>query len=151
MKKNSWKIILVLVVLFAAGIRWFVHDVARTSSFLAAAYAGQTETIDKMLKDGVYVDVKDPTFGATALIYAAQQGHLGTVIDLLDNHADINTITKNRKTALTQAAFYEHWDIVKLLLERGAKVDKNVRPWLLEKATGHADILKLLQAQEPVK
>jgi ankyrin repeat protein len=149
--KTGWKIILVLVLLFAAGARWVSYDIARMSSFIQAAYAGQTDVIAKMLKNGEYVDVKDLKYGATALVYAAQEGHIDTVKFLLDNHADINIVTKLGQTPLSQAAFHKHLDIVKLLIERGAKLDARLRPSVVNSLEGNPDIIKLLPAEEPEK
>jgi ankyrin repeat protein len=149
--KTRWKIAIALILLLAAGMRWIVYDVSRHEAFLTAAYAGQTDIVGQALKDGESIDATDPRYGATALIFAAQQGHLETVKLLLDNHADMNVLSKLGQTALGQAAFNGHLDVVKLLLEHGAKLDARLRPGVLSAVADHPDIVKLLPAEEPAK
>ena len=146
--KTRWKIALVFALLFAVGIRWVVHDVSRNSTFLRAAYAGQRDVVEKMLADGEKVDTKDPRYGGTALIYAAQQGHIDIVKLLLDNHADINAMSKLGQTALAQAAFHKHLDVVKLLLEHGAKLDERLRPGVLKSVEGNPELIKMLPPEQ---
>jgi len=59
------------------------------------------------------------------LLYAAKNGDIGRVSELLDHDADINTRDKNGDTALILALWEEQIDVVRLLIERGA--DTNIR------------------------
>jgi ankyrin repeat protein len=146
--KTRWKVAIVLAALIAAGATWFDHYSAHITTFLNAAYSGETSVVSKMLDDGQDVNAADPKFGATALIYAAQQGHTDTVKLLLDHHADIDGESKLRQNALEQAAFNNHLDTVKLLLERGAKLDDWHRPSVMKAVAGDPEIMKLLPPAE---
>jgi uncharacterized protein len=101
----------------------------RSPSGTTALMSTSSPTIAQALIDaGAVVDQKDGE-RATALMYAAQSGHLAVVSVLLDYGADIKakgSIEKNEdSTALQYAAERGHADIVKELLQRGA--DPNVR------------------------
>jgi len=146
--KARWKIAVVLILLLAGGMKWITHDMSKTSSFLNAAYAGQVDVVQTMLKAGENVDAQDPKFNSTALILAAQQGHVDIVRLLLDNHADINAMTKHGQTALSQAAYNGHMDVVKLLIEHGAKLDARLRPSVLDAVHEHPDIVKILPVEQ---
>ena len=52
---------------------------------------------------------------------AADYGNVAMVRQLLDQGANINARDKHGDTALMAAAFEGHADVVKLLLEKGAK------------------------------
>lgn len=59
--------------------------------------------------------------GLTALLYAARQGHTTTVEALLAGGADINQVSAGDRTSpLLMAIINGHFDLAKLLLERGA-------------------------------
>lgn len=146
--KTGWKITLTLAAALAAGAGWFVHYSERITNFLDAAYAGETSVVEKMLNDGMDPEETDPGSGATALIYAAQQGHTDTVKLLLDHHVDINEESKLRQNALQQAAYQGHMDTVKLLLERGAKLDGWHRPSVLKAVQNDPEIMKLIPPAE---
>jgi len=146
--KTKWKVAIVLAALIAAGASWFNHYASHITNFLNAAYAGETYVVSKMLDDGQDVNATDPKYGATALIYAAQQGHTDTVKLLLDHHADIDAESKLRQNALQQAAFDGHMDTVKLLLERGAKLDDWHRESVMKAVASDPEIMKMLPAPE---
>jgi ankyrin repeat protein len=60
-----------------------------------------------------------------ATMRATPQDHLTTVQLLLDRGADMDAITSNeRMTALNIAIEWQNFSIAKLLVERGAKVDR---------------------------
>jgi ankyrin repeat protein len=98
---------------------------------LAAADNGRTDVVEKLLQRGENVNAKDPTYGATPLIYAAQSGNMDIVKLLLDKGADINAKTRMDQTALIQAALADRADVVGLLLNRGAKLEEKDRDRLL--------------------
>ena len=58
--------------------------------------------------------------GWTALIWAARNGQSDFIAFLLDNGADVNTITKDGFTALAHTLDNKHRETAHLLLERGA-------------------------------
>jgi outer membrane protein assembly factor BamB len=61
--------------------------------------------------------------GADALFEAARSGDRGRVVALLDRGLDVNAATRYGVTALGFAADKGHLEIVRLLVERGAKVN----------------------------
>lgn len=59
--------------------------------------------------------------GLTALMFAAREGHLGVVRQLIDGGADVNLVSgADSLSALTMAIVNGRLDIAMLLLERGA-------------------------------
>ena len=61
-------------------------------------------------------------FGDTALNLAAEHGHKDVVQHLLDKGADIHNLGGADKTPIMNAAFAGNIGIVRLLLEKGARV-----------------------------
>ena len=77
------------------------------------------------------VDKKN-SWGRTPLHYAVLEGNLNRVTELLDKGADVNALIPSQysfqkgMSSLYVAANKGHLEIVKLLLERGAHLDKRV-------------------------
>jgi serine/threonine-protein phosphatase 6 regulatory ankyrin repeat subunit B len=65
------------------------------------------------------VNVKDG-YGATALIYAAQDGYLEVARALIGARADVNYVAPNGATALMVASQNGHQNVVQLLKNAGA-------------------------------
>jgi outer membrane protein assembly factor BamB len=85
-----------------------------------AARQGDLATVKRLQAAGVDVDVRTK-YGATALSYACDKGHLEVARYLIENGADINASdTFYEFNPLGWALFGEHDAIVKLLLEKGA-------------------------------
>jgi len=59
----------------------------------------------------------------TALVFAARQGHLSTVSELIESGADINARAADGQTALTLSINNGHFDISSYLIEKGADVN----------------------------
>jgi ankyrin repeat protein len=74
-----------------------------------------------LLDRGAKVDTEGQD-NSTALIVAAQNGHLGVCGLLLDRGANVNTVCERIGTALHLAACNGHLSVVKLLVLRGANV-----------------------------
>jgi len=76
-----------------------------------------------LAKEGINVNAKT-TDGSTALIWAAEKGHVATVSALLDKKGiDIDAKNNDSNTALMFAAEKGHIDIVQKLLDNGANVN----------------------------
>jgi ankyrin repeat protein len=123
------------------------------SLLVMSARRGRSEDVQRLLADGVPVDVRDPEFGATALMWATHDGYAETVRILLAGGADVNAYDTHPEfggTALMKAATAGHVDVVDLLLAAGAEPDA-VDVWgttALMKAVwrGHAAVAgRLLQ------
>jgi len=75
----------------------------------------------------VQVNIEDVN-KATALHYAAVQGHQSVVVRLLQANADISKKDNNELTAVQHAATGGRLDVIKILLNKGANLedcDKN--------------------------
>ncbi|MEX2141731.1 MAG: PQQ-binding-like beta-propeller repeat protein [Pirellulales bacterium] len=88
---------------------------------LAAAKKGDADTVQALLGKGVDVNFKN-SYGATALSFAADKGHLAVVKLLLQHKADVNAKdTFYKSSPLDWAVSRNYVDIVKALVEAGAE------------------------------
>jgi ankyrin repeat-rich membrane spanning protein len=85
-----------------------------------AAKKGYVKTIQALRAELLNVDAVDPSYGATALIYAARKGHVDVVKDLIGARAKVDVQDENGETALMKAVRSGYVEIVKDLLEAGA-------------------------------
>ncbi len=87
----------------------------------AAARAGDAARVTAALDKGADVNAKT-RYGATALTFAADKGHLEIVKLLIARGADVNVQdTFYQMRAINMAMMNNHPDVVTLLLERGSK------------------------------
>src|SRR5437870_12792516 len=85
-----------------------------------AARKGNVAAVKALLDKGVDVNSKN-AYGATALSYAADKGHLEIVKLLLAHKATVNVKdTFYNATPMTWAAYRGHADVAKALLEAGS-------------------------------
>ena len=111
--------VLCLVFLVVVGVS--AGDSDRDNALWEAARQGDLATIKQLHSEGVEIDARTE-YGATALSYACDKGHLEVVRYLLENGANINVSdTFYEFTPVGWALFGEHDAIVKLLLERGSE------------------------------
>jgi ankyrin repeat protein len=93
-------------------------------------------------------NIDEPSYlGFTALHLAAQNGYEGAVTWLLDNKANIDAITAEGATALHIAIQYNHLEIVKILVQRGADKEMMVQgssPFHLAAQNGCHEIVEFL-------
>ncbi|MEA3443125.1 MAG: ankyrin repeat domain-containing protein [Bacteroidota bacterium] len=91
-----------------------------------AAYEGDTAKVDILIALGVQVDVSDYD-GITALIYAAQNGHIGVAKRLLAEGAQIDHLTWDFRTPLLAAVMAGQFDMAEFLIRSGAQINvKNI-------------------------
>jgi len=107
---------------------------------LTAGRRGDAQAVNALLAKGADVNAKT-RYGATALSYAADKGHLEVVKLLLDHGANVNAKdTFYGETPLGWAAYRGHTQIVKLLLDKGAEAKAGALMTGVE--LGHTDIVK---------
>lgn len=96
-----------------------------------AARDGDTESIQRLLKSGADLNVKD-SYGRVPLHYATNNGHSDAVNILLENGATVNDKDNDGITPLHCATSNGHIDIVNKLLYNGAcvnqRTDKKITP-----------------------
>ncbi|MHC4620631.1 MAG: ankyrin repeat domain-containing protein [Planctomycetota bacterium] len=125
----------------------------KNTQLIQAAEKGDIQTVQTLLDTGSGVKANvnvEQTNGTTALMVAAQNGHMEIVKALLEAKADVNIQRKtDGVTALWMAAQNGHVEVVKLLLE--SKADVNVKDktygataLMMAAQKGHTDIVKLL-------
>jgi outer membrane protein assembly factor BamB len=107
------------VVLFLLAISLSAAN-EKNEEFWNAVKRGETEKVQRFLAEGVDVNAKN-RYGATALSFAADKGHVEIARVLIDKGADINVKdTFYQSTPLEWAVFNNHSEIVRLLLSQGA-------------------------------
>ncbi len=87
----------------------------------AAARKGDARAVEALLTQGVDVNAKTD-YGATALHFAADKGHVAVVKVLLRHKANVNVKdTFYTATPMTWAVYRQHWDVIDVLIEAGAE------------------------------
>ena len=119
----------------------------RADDLPAAAKAGATTAVDRLLELGFAVDTCD-AHGASALLHACGAGHRDIAARLLDGGANAALAASNGMTPLAAAVGARRDALVSLLLERGAPVDQRLpgdaTALMVAAAMGHADIIERL-------
>lgn len=119
-----------------------------TENLALAAKRGDLKTVSSLLESGVDVDTEDDKQHATALMWAAHEGHPDVILLLIEQGAGINKRKSTGETALWFAAQQGRLEAVKVLVQHGA--DVNIPGWesasALEVARkkGHLDIVDYL-------
>ena len=115
MVKTAFAIVFLIVHLVLAG-----PSGDRADELIAAAKKGDADMVEALLAKGANVNAKNE-YGATALTFAADKGHLAVIKVLLQNKADVNIRdTFYKATPLDWAFMRKHVDVIKVLVEAGA-------------------------------
>ena len=120
------------------------------SRFLVAARNLDGAAMDRMLREGANVNSRN-RLGESALVIVLKKDRLDLAMQLLAADADVNLAAVNGITPLMAAAYGGHADMVKTLLDRGAKPDpvdrlkKNAMTYAA--GEGHTAVVKLLIAR----
>ncbi|UKZ69001.1 uncharacterized protein TrAtP1_010019 [Trichoderma atroviride] len=115
-----------------------------------AAYSGFLDMVKLLLEKNPTCAAVAGSDGVTAILYAAQQGHLEVVRHLVSCPGiDVNAATTNTMwTPIHQAARNGHVDIVKLLMAVNAKHDQpdneNMTPLWSAAQEGYDEIVQIL-------
>ena len=113
----------------------------------AAARAGDTSRVAAALEKGADVNAKT-RYGATALTFAADKGHIDVVKLLISRGADVNAQdTFYQMRAVDMAMMNNHSAVVTLLLERGSKGAPGILPQAIQRSDA-ALVAVLLESPE---
>ena len=102
---------------------------ANRKALYYAAAGGKTKDVRRYIRMGVDVDWILPGLGVTALIRAADHGHVVVVKLLLAAGAQVDHAENSGTTALWTAACGGHLDVVRVLLNAGADKTIAERPF----------------------
>ena len=109
-----------------------------------ACAEGDLKSVRQLIQDGLDVNRGD-SYGKTALMFAAENGHDQVVHELIGTGADVNRKDNYKQTALHWASSWGHSNVVKTLAEAGANLnvqDEHGRtPLILTAYWGHANVV----------
>ena len=88
-----------------------------------AARFGRVEMVESLIEARGYVNEESYDDGKTALIHAANAGHLTVAQLLIEFKADVNVEDYDGDTALMHAARAGHLEVVRLLIENNANMN----------------------------
>jgi ankyrin repeat protein len=121
------------------------------SPLMMAALKGQQDLVTKLIARDA--DVNKP--GWAPLHYAATNGHVTVMKQLLDNHAFIDAQSPNGTTPLMMAAMYGSAAAVQLLLDEGAdtqmKNDQGMTAADFAQRAGRSDAVRMLSTATRAK
>ena len=144
----------VVRALVDAGADVDVQDESRANPLLAVGETGDVDVLREVLRAGPDL-ARTNRFGGTALIPAADRGHVEMVRALLRTDIDVDHVNDLGWTALLEAVILgdggrRHQEIVRLLLDAGARVDladrDGVTPLEHARRAGYDEIESMLAA-----
>ncbi len=111
------------MLLFAGANHRAITRLGGYTPLFLAARGGHANVVATLLAGGADVDQR-ATSGATPLMMAAAAGDTRTTTMLVEAGADVNAVdTAKGETPLMFAAAFDRHDVVRLLLQRGAKAE----------------------------
>jgi outer membrane protein assembly factor BamB len=106
-----------------------------------AAKTGDAGLVEALLAEGLDASAQTE-YGVTALQFAAARGHLDVVRVLLAHRADVNRRDRfYGASPLGSAADKQHWEVVAVLLEAGARGAADILPGAA--AAGAIDVVRV--------
>jgi ankyrin repeat protein len=142
LREPSPKVIQVLLDSPATNVE--LRNANDESPLMMAALKGQQDLVTKLIARDA--DINKP--GWAPLHYAATNGHVAVMKQLLDNHAFIDAQSPNGTTPLMMAAMYGSTAAVQLLLDEGAdtqmKNDRGMTAADFAQRAGRQDAARLL-------
>jgi ankyrin repeat protein len=135
-------------LLGAPGIKINTQKSDGASALYLAVLNGHYDLVKALIKKGADVNVADNEYW-TPLLAATSNGHLTTAQALLDAPGiDINATDHRERTALYLAALNDSYDIVKVLIDKGANVnitaDDGWTPLMVAAEKGHLTTMQTL-------
>lgn len=97
-----------------------VEEKADPEALIEAAWNGDAERVKKQLSLGADIDAEGGAHSGTALNCAARNGHEDVLRILLSHSPNVNALNKWGHSSLHQAALYNRFECIQLLLEAGA-------------------------------
>ena len=121
----------------------------RQAEFDNATRNGDTQTVQRLIDGGINInELFDNVQRDTALMGAAEHGHVDVVRILVAHRADVNAINHVGLSALMKAANPGHAEIIRILIDGGAHINAADRhgytPLMRAAAYGHAQAVQLL-------
>lgn len=99
------------------------HDEENEEALVEAAASGDLELVCHFVEEtDTNVNATDDD-GGSALLWAAENGHIHVVRYLTEQNARVNARDNQGTIALMRAAGYGRTEVVRYLVECGAKVD----------------------------
>jgi ankyrin repeat protein len=144
-------VLLAALPLLLAGCNEPADSEPAKPQLLVLAERGDASALDALLKRNPDANVRD-SCQWTALMKAANNGHLEAAKRLLAAGALVDAADKGGYTALLLAAANDHVDVVKLLLDKGAMIDvreqtQGYTPLIWAAHRGHAETVRVLLAR----
>lgn len=140
--------------LIAAGADIHIQDNRLDNPFLYAGAEGLLEILKLTIDAGANTKLTN-RFGGTALIPAAERGHIDVIKELLTRtDVEVNHVNNLGWTALLEAIILSdggprHVEVVRLLIDAGADVNladgQGVTPLVHARQRGYTIIVELLQ------
>lgn len=109
-------------VIFFLGI-FYISGINANSiddDFINACKNGNLSRAENLLDEGANIEARDGSDRQTALVFAANEGHIDIVRMLIDRRANINAQDDKGWTALSEASYQGRYDVVDFLLGKGA-------------------------------
>jgi len=131
-------------MLLSCGAQVNVQDMDGDTPLHRAAASGSADIVDILLAGGARIDMQDSS-GATPLYAAASEGREGTVRLLVEKGADLSIADRYGETPLHKAVSKGDEEIVTLLICSGANVNKKNKQGRASLSWASSDkIVKLL-------
>lgn len=119
---NGFFVAFVLLILGGCG------KMMLEGSLISAAFAGDTATVERLVRMGVDINYKDENWDYTPVMCAAANGNTETVKALLRYHPDLTYKARGNTTAVGVAIEHDHPEIAHLLEEAAASHGSLKRP-----------------------
>ncbi|XP_045866977.1 ankyrin repeat domain-containing protein 16 isoform X3 [Meles meles] len=122
---------------------WATRDALGMQAIHRAAVTGQNEALHFLVSElGADVDARATPSRLTPLHFAAKEGHVSTVQELLSLGADINSRDERKRSALHLACAGQHAVCVRLLLRSGLSDSPDASGALARQLACRADVLQ---------
>ena len=118
-------------------VSWSVFSRSLDEEFITACRRGEQAKAESLLNEGANIEARDGCDHQTALVFAANEGHLVIVKMLVEHKANINAQDDKGWTALSEASYRGRTDVVKYLLSKKASTLPSTS-WLDSREHGNA-------------